>query len=115
MLKAFKRTIRSKARDDETDARRFDRMLGVLKEVSAETSREYEGLLKRMRELSSRDVNETVYAILPSSEAKRMASRKDVEVQLKDAVARTERLLEQMKSQKALVEVLRKTWSNGGS
>lgn len=113
MLKGFRRAIRSRERDDETDAKRFDRMVAVLEEVSAETSQEYEGLVKRMRELSSRGVNETVYALKPLTPAQLAASQDDVAKQLDYAVARAERLLEQVKIQKAAVEALRKARADG--
>lgn len=113
MLNAFKRAIRSKERDDETDAKRFDRMVAVLEEVSAETSREYEGLVKRMRELSSRGVNETLYAIKQPTPEQLAASQADVAKQLEHAVARTEKLLEQVKVQRALLAALREARDKG--
>lgn len=113
MLNVLKWAIRSKARDDETDTKRFDRMIGVLEEVAGETSREYEGLVKRMRELSSRGVNETLYAIKPLSPEQLATSQEDVAKQLQHAVARTERLVEQMKCQRALIDTLRKRRADG--
>lgn len=113
MLKVLKWAIRSKARDDEADSKRFDRLAGVMEEVLSETSREYEGLVKRMRELSSRGVNETVYAIKPLTKEQLAASQEDVSKQLEHAVARTERLVEQVKIQRALVATLRKAREDG--
>lgn len=113
MLNAFKRAIRSKDRDEETDTKRFDRMIAVLEEVSAETSREYEGLVKRMRELSSRGVNEAVYAIKPLTDAQVAASKEDVSKQLSYAVKRTEKLVEQIKAHKVTVDAVKKARADG--